>query len=152
MVVIYTIPSTKYVIPPASGTPLDEIEIEGPPPQPQQQNSQATAQFTLHVKTAKLTNVKGSITLTRYQSIAAGQAGNQNPTIAIWSYQAVGAPAYEAKWSQVNPTAKLYAGANQTFAVQFNTGTTSGSFRFTYRVEADELHNPVETTYDVEVL
>jgi hypothetical protein len=152
MVVVYTVPSNKYVYPQGIGTPLDEIEIEGPPAQPQQQNSQATAQFTLHVKTAQLKNVRASITLTRSQSIAAGAAANLSPISATWGYQAVGAPAYEAKWWMVDSQSQLVAGANQVFAVQFNTGVTPGTFRFTYRVESDDLTGPVETTYDMIVL
>jgi hypothetical protein len=155
MVVIYTVPSSKYALPPAGGMPLDEIEIEGPPAN-KSTNQNAVAQFTLHVKTTQLTNVKASITLTRFQSIPAGAGANLGPAAgAVWTFQILPtAGPYEARWAMVNATDQLAQNTNLTFGVQFNTGNQPGIYRLTYRVEAKELlaTTPfVETTFDMTV-
>jgi hypothetical protein len=153
MVVIYTVPSSKYKLPPASGIPLDEIEIEGPAAN-QTTNQNAVAQFTLHVKTTELKNVKASITLTRFQNIPAGAGVNLGPAAgAVWTFQILPtAGPYEARWAMVNAADKLTQNTSLAFGVQFNTGNQPGIFRLTYRVEADELKAPaVETTFDMTV-
>lgn len=152
--VVYIVPGTKYVDQPLAGTPLDEIEIDGPPPQPLQQNSQSSAEFTLHVKAKALTKVQASITFTRYQSFPGGLAANVGPAAGVgtyWTFNLTPAgAAYEAHWVMQPNAPALAVGNSQTFAVNFNTGPTAGTYRLTYRIQAQEL-NSVETTFDMVV-
>lgn len=156
MVVVYPVPSTKYLSPVDPLLPLDEIEITGPPPQQVPQDSQQTASFKLNVKNQPLTNVIATITLTRSQHITAGAAANLGPAAGAgtpwtFSYTPTADP-YEARWvMQAGPN--LAVGSSNTFSVQFNTGTTSGTFRITYRVQAQQLSptDPTETTFDLVV-
>ena len=156
MVVIYTIPSSKYAQGPYQGMPLDEIEITGPPPQQVPQNSQQTASFKLNVKNQLLTNVIATITLTRFQHITAGAAANLGPAAGAgtpWTFSITpAADPYEARWA-MQAGHDLAVGSSNSFSVQFNTGTTSGIFRITYRVQADKLSptDPTETTFDMVV-
>ena len=155
MVIVYTVPSTKYVVPPGSGTPLDEIEITGPPPLPLPQGQSQNASFNLNVKTQKLSKVTASITLTRLQHIPAGAAANLGPAAGAgtpWTFSLTPVvDPYEARWVMQVGAADLVAGDIRTFTVQFMPGTTPGLCRLTYRVDADELNDPVETTYDITV-
>jgi hypothetical protein len=157
MVVVYTVPSTKYVVPLNPLLPLDEIEITGPPAQQVPQNSQQTASFTLNVKNVALTTVTVSITLTRFQHITAGAAANLGPAAGpgtpwTFSVNPTNDP-YEARWVMQASAPALAVGSAYPFAVQFNTGTTAGTFRITYRVQASQLSatDPTETTFDMVV-
>lgn len=157
MVVIYTVPSSKYAQGPYQGAPLDEIEITGPPPQQVPQNTQQTASFKLNVKNQQLTNVTASITLTRFQHITAGAAANLAPPAGAgtpWAFNLTpAADPYEARWVMQATAPALAVGSSNTFSVQFDTGATSGTFRITYRVQAQQLSptDPTETTFDLVV-
>src|SRR6188474_1302819 len=119
MVVIYTIPSSKYAQGPYQGAPLDEIEITGPPPQPVEQNTQQTESFKLNVKNQQLTAVIASITLTRIQHIAASAAANLRPAAGAgtpwtFSYTPAGDPC-EALWVMQATAAPLAVGSINSF-------------------------------------
>ena len=157
MAIVYTVPSTKYVVPLDPLLPLDEIEITGPPPQQVPQNSQQTASFKLNVKNVPLTNVIATITLTRSQHITAGAAANLGPAAGAgtpwtFSYTPTADP-YEARWAMQATAPALAVGSAYPFSVQFNTGMPGGTFRITYRVQATQLSptDPTETTFDMVV-
>jgi len=121
------------------------------------QNSQQTASFTLNVKNKPLANVIATITLTRSQHITAGAAANLGPAAGSgtpWTFSVnpTNDP-YEARWVMQASAPDLAVGSAYPFAVQFNTGTTGGTFRITYRVQATQLlpTDPTETTFDLVV-
>lgn len=153
MVVLYTIPSSKYTVTPAPDATLDEIEIIDPPPTVQQNannNATSEAEFKVNVKLAPLTNAKATIIVTRHQTGLNGPA--VTPEIPY--------PPYPT-WNQTQPTdfeslwttgQTLGLNASPTFRIGFPIGPAGSTYRLTYRLEADQYREPVETTFDMTVV
>ena len=149
--VIYTIPSSSYQPGSTPAPTLDEVEILGPPPTLSQGGSSAdkTAKFKLNVNGSTLHNVVTKITLTRMQDINNSTA---SPANGVWGYAGFpsAAPVTEATWT-MSGSATLNVGDKPVFSIGFNP-TSTGQYRFTYRVEATELAVPVETYQDIVVV
>ena len=150
MVVLYTIPSSKYRVTPAANSSLDEIEVLGPPPVVSQ-NAQNSAEFQVNVKSAQLTNAKATIIVTRFQSgltdpTADWAAPVPAPTNINWAFDTP--TQIESRWSTTSDVPQNFA---PRFSVTFQVGAPGPTYRLTYRLEADEFNEPVETMFDMTV-
>ena len=152
MVVLYTIPSSKYTVTPAPDAYLDEIEILDPPTTVQQNatnDAESEAEFKVNVKVEKLTHAKATIIVTRFQEGLNGPnvvPENANPPY-LWSHSTP--TNFESRWTTTHELAK---DTSTKFLIKFPIGPAGSTYRLTYRIEADQYREPVETNLDMTVV
>ena len=141
MAVLYVFPASIYK---GNYVPhnLDELEIDDP--EPNESNGAGTtrqAVFTLNVKSFILHNIVVTVTFSRMQTgLANPSAVSSNG--AVWDYfnDDATTPKFEAKWTRP----QINAGTTTDFSIDFNVGTTTGTFFVFFRVDCDELLTKAE--------
>jgi hypothetical protein len=133
MPLFYSFPSSHYNVW-LEGTPADEIEIEDVVP-PAQQGVQSEAELRLDVNSQVFTNVRVTITPSR-QALVPPHTVTPEP--GQWSITAAAPPSVVFQRLLVPA-----GGVPISFKVRFQ-GTMAANVVFAYRIEADQLSEPVE--------